>query len=180
MEADWIAQARDGSHEAFSRILREHQASVRGYLSRFVRNDDLVDDLAQETFIAAFRGLAGYRGDASLRTWLLGIARKMALRYLEDLKKRGAARLEPELAAWLLQVADNPARQDQELAALDLCVKRLPPQSAQLVEDFYTKRRTAAAIASSTGRKEGAVWMALLRVREALRQCVTSRLEPTP
>jgi len=180
VERDWIAQAAAGSHEAFARILREHQASVRGYLSRFVRNDDLVDDLAQETFIAAYRSLASYRGEASLRTWLLGIARKMALRYLEDLRKRGAARLDPELAAWLLHIAEQETdhnRQEQELAALEGCVKRLPPRSAELVEDFYYRHRSAAAIASATGRKEGAIWMALLRIREALRACVSSRLE---
>jgi RNA polymerase sigma-70 factor (ECF subfamily) len=179
-ESDWIALAIEGSHEAFARILREHQVSIRGYLSRFVRNDDIVDDLAQETFLGAFRSLAAYRGESSLRTWLLGIARKMALRYLEDLRKRGAARIEPELATWLLQVAGhelNPTRQEQEIAALESCVKRLPLHSAELVDAFYYKHRSAAAIASATGRKEGAVWMALLRVREALRQCVTSRLE---
>src|SRR5204862_7412080 len=101
-ESSWITQALEGSQEAFAQILRAHQASIGGYLSRYVRSDDLVDDLAQETFIAAHRSLAAYRHEASLRTWLLGIARKIALRYLEDLRKRGTTRVDPELAAWLL------------------------------------------------------------------------------
>src|SRR5882724_3443943 len=154
-EAGWIREAAAGSHAAFARILRAHQASIRGYLSKMVRRDDLVDDLAQETFIAAYRNLATYRQEASLRVWLLGIARKMVLRYLEDLRRRGTARVEPELASWLLQVADRdsvPGRHDQELEALEACLRRLPAHSGRLVEDFYYNRRSADSIASATGR----------------------------
>src|SRR5260221_6605240 len=151
-EGLWIQEAAAGSHPAFAKILRAHQASIRGYLSRLVRGEDVVDDLAQETFIAAYRNLATYRQEASLRVWLLGIARKMVLRYLEDLRRRGTARVEPELASWLLQVADRdsfPGRHDQELEALEACLRRLPAHSGRLVEDFYNDRRSADSIASA-------------------------------
>ncbi len=179
-EADWIRDAAAGSHAAFAKILRAHQASIRGYLSRMVRRDDLVDDLAQETFIAAYRNLATWRQESSLRGWLLGIARKMVLRYLEDLKNRGTPRIESELASWLLQSAQRetpPGRHEQELEALESCLRKLPPHSTRLVDEFYYKHRSADSIASATGRSVGAVWMALLRVREALRDCVASQME---
>ncbi len=178
-EGLWIRQAVGGSHAAFAQILRAHQVSVRGYLSRLVRRDDVVDDLAQETFLAAYRNLASHRQESSLRVWLLGIARKMVLRYLEDLRKRGTARVEAELASWLLQTAERDSdagRHERELEALETCLRRLPTHSSQLVEDFYYKHRSAESIASGTGRTAGAVWMALLRVREALRDCVASKL----
>src|SRR5436853_292461 len=170
-ETVWVRETAAGSHAAFARILRAHQVSIRGYLSRLVRGEDLVDDLAQETFIAAYRSLPSYRHESSLRGWLLGIARKMVLRYLEDLRRRGTARVDPELASWLLQIAERdaaPGRHDQELEALETCLRRLPPHSSRLVEDFYYKHRSADTIAAATGRSAGAVWMALLRVREAL------------
>jgi len=179
-EAGWIREAAAGSHAAFARILRAHQASIRGYLSKMVRRDDLIDDLAQETFIAAYRNLATYRQESSLRGWLLGIARKRVLRYLEDLRHRGMARVESELASWLLQTAQrdqDPGRHELELEALETCLRKLPPHSTRLVDDFYYKQRSADSIASASGRTVGAVWMALLRVREALRDCVASKLE---
>jgi RNA polymerase sigma-70 factor (ECF subfamily) len=177
-EALWIREAIEGSHAAFAKILRAHQASIRGSLSRLVRRDDVVDDLAQETFLAAYRNLASYRQESSLRVWLLGISRKMVLRYLEDLRKRGTARVEAELASWLLEAEERPSdRHERELEALGTCLRHLPPHSSRLVEDFYYKHRSADSIAASTGRTAGAVWMALLRVREALRQCVASKLE---
>lgn len=179
-EAGWIRQAAAGSHPAFAKILRAHQASVRGYLSKMVRRDDLVDDLAQETFIAAYRNLATWRQESSLRGWLLGIARKMVLRYLEDLRNRGTPRVEAELASWLLEAArrdESTDRHERELEALETCLRKLPSHSTRLVEEFYYQHRSADSIASASGRSVGAVWMALLRVREALRDCVASKLE---
>ena len=60
---------------AFGELVRRHQSAVRRFLRHLTRHDAaLADDLAQETFIQAYRGLAGFRGEASLPTWLLGIA----------------------------------------------------------------------------------------------------------
>src|SRR5437899_348867 len=83
-----VADVRSGSKEAFSHLVRLHQAKVRCYLGRFVRGADAVDDLAQETFIAAYRSIAAYRQDSSVAHWLLGIARNLALKHLRDDQRR--------------------------------------------------------------------------------------------
>jgi RNA polymerase sigma-70 factor (ECF subfamily) len=182
-ESELVESARKGSHEAFSQILRTHQSHVRGYLSRFIRNDDIVDDLAQETFLNSYRSLGAYKGESSLRTWLLSIARHMALRYLEDVRRRRAhesASLEPSLATWLLahaqETSDLEGRHEKEVAALENCIKGLAPKSAALVSHFYYDGHRAADIARTSGKTEGSVWVALLRIRESLRHCVESRL----
>ena len=60
---------------AFGELVRRHQSSVRNFLRHLTGGDHaLADDLAQDTFIRAYRGLAGYRGQSSFATWLLGIA----------------------------------------------------------------------------------------------------------
>lgn len=60
---------------AFEEIVRRHQSAVRHFLRQLARGDaSLADDLAQETFLHAYRGLARFRGAASFSTWLLGIA----------------------------------------------------------------------------------------------------------
>src|SRR5262245_4998161 len=137
-EADLVERARHGSKEAFTEIMRLHQAQVRAYVSRYVQSNDLVDDLAQETFLDAFRTLRTYRGDSPIRTWLLGIARHRALRYLEDVASRKAHEgrtLDSVLPAWLGRdlESDSPSgsRHTQEVHALDRCVGELPPASAQ-------------------------------------------------
>jgi len=60
---------------AFGELVRQHQSAVRGFLRHLTRGDDaLADDLAQETFILAYRQIGRFRGEARFSTWLLGIA----------------------------------------------------------------------------------------------------------
>src|SRR5262249_26569007 len=62
-------------HGAFAELVRRHQSPVRAFLMRMTRGDShLADDLAQETFLKAWRKMHTFRGDAKLLTWLLGIA----------------------------------------------------------------------------------------------------------
>ncbi len=177
-EARLIEAAGRGSAEAFRGLLRLHQGRVRAYLSRFVRDRDAVDDLAQETFLAAYRDL-GSRGDeAPFGLWLLRIARHRALTHLRDEERRRArtfeAALSRELAARM--ESEEPAGSDPEIAALRSCLEKLPEPSSRLVSDYYFRRRPAVEIAREQGRRESAVGMTLLRIRQTLRDCVKTRL----
>ncbi len=65
----------DDDRAAFGELVRRHQSAVRHFLRHLARGDAaLADDLAQETFVHAWRSLARFRGEASFSTWLLGIA----------------------------------------------------------------------------------------------------------
>jgi RNA polymerase sigma-70 factor (ECF subfamily) len=60
---------------AFGELVRRHQSAVRHFLRQLAGGDGaLADDLAQETFVQAWRGLARFRGGSAFSTWLLGIA----------------------------------------------------------------------------------------------------------
>jgi len=139
-----------------------------------------VDDLAQDTFVRAYRSLSMYRGEAPFRLWLLSIARNRVLRYLDEegrRRSREAETLEAEIARWMARdVEDAPTLQERELTALKTCIETLAPENGTLLTEFYFKKRSAVDIARSTGKKESAVWMALLRLRQVLRKCVESRL----
>ncbi|MGN2247733.1 sigma-70 family RNA polymerase sigma factor [Frateuria sp. GZRR35] len=75
-EAAWIRQVvLHDDHHAFAQLVRLHQSAVRGFLSRLTRNDvERVEDLAQETFLRAYRHLAGFQGRGRLLSWLFRIA----------------------------------------------------------------------------------------------------------
>jgi RNA polymerase sigma-70 factor (ECF subfamily) len=182
-DPDLVERARAGSREAFSLILDRHQAHVRAFLGRYVRNPDVVDDLAQETFLSAYRSLATYRAESPLRIWLLGIARHRALAHLRDEERRRAhegGSLAAALAGWLAgRIESDPgsaANPEPEVSALRSCIEGLPRRSAGLVKDFYFKGHSAARIARETGTAEGTVWVTLLRIREVLRNCIRLRL----
>jgi RNA polymerase sigma-70 factor (ECF subfamily) len=75
-DADLIARVLlDDDHNAFGELVRRYQSPVRAFLTRMTRGDShLADDLAQETFIRAWKHLASFRGEARFSTWLFGIA----------------------------------------------------------------------------------------------------------
>jgi RNA polymerase sigma factor (sigma-70 family) len=76
----------DNDHHAFAELVRNHQSSVRGLLRQLVRSDvTLADDLAQETFLRAFRNLRSFRGEARFSTWLYRIAYNC---FREEARKR--------------------------------------------------------------------------------------------
>lgn len=75
-DADLLARVVvDGDQHAFGELVRRHQSPVRGLLRQLVRADvELADDLAQETFIRAYKHIRSFRGDAKFSTWLYRIA----------------------------------------------------------------------------------------------------------
>ena len=77
-DARLLAEARAGSRLALSRLIDRHQQAVRGFLRRVAADREEADDLAQETFVTAWTQLASWRGQSTVRAWLLGIAWRKA------------------------------------------------------------------------------------------------------
>lgn len=110
-EEGLVGQAVRGDRAAFARLVRQHQSRLRGFLRRLTRGDQaLADDLAQETFLEAWKKLAQYRGEGTFAGWLLRIA---WTRYLMEARRR---KLEP-----LEETDERAAPQDMSLdSRLDL------------------------------------------------------------
>ena len=72
-----LAAVRDGSERAFNMLIDRHQQAVRTFLRRVTARDD-ADDIAQETFLAAWTKAKSFKGDSSVRSWLFSIAWRKA------------------------------------------------------------------------------------------------------
>ena len=102
-DADLIARVlAHEDHNAFGELVRRHQSPVRAFLMRMTRDAHLADDLAQETFLKAWKKLYAFRGTARFSTWLFGIAfnefrdfarqrKELALEDADDLPAEPAA-----------------------------------------------------------------------------------------
>jgi RNA polymerase sigma-70 factor, ECF subfamily len=75
-------RARLGDKEAFAMIVSRHGAALYRYASRVVDDPGSTEDVLQETFLDAWRGLPSFRGDSSLRTWLFTLTRHRVSRHL--------------------------------------------------------------------------------------------------
>ena len=77
-ERQLLDALRDGEHSAFQGLVRPHLASLLALGRRLTGDHQWAEDLTQETLVRAYRGIAGFRGDASLRTWLFRIQIRLA------------------------------------------------------------------------------------------------------
>ena len=148
---------------------------VHGYVRmRLAPHMELVDDLVQEVFLAALKGLPSFAGRASLKSWLLGIARhkvedhyRARLRPLEtavelDDDSTSAAVEFPQFDSMI----DNARLRDKTRRVLS----RLPEAYAYALLWRYWEKRSVRAIAAETGRTEKAGERLLARARTRFKQ----------
>jgi RNA polymerase sigma-70 factor, ECF subfamily len=77
-EAALVAELRTGSEEAFAWLIAHYHQPIYSLLARTVRNSADAADLTQEVFVKVFRGIHGFHGESSLRTWIYRIALREA------------------------------------------------------------------------------------------------------
>jgi RNA polymerase sigma factor (sigma-70 family) len=115
-DAALLTAVRGGSERAFNTLVDRYQQPVRMFLRRLLGNEADADDMAQETFVAAWTHARSFRGEASVRGWLCGIAWR---------KAKGAQR---SWARQRVREAEHHARSNESGAAATmedrLAVKR--------------------------------------------------------
>ena len=82
-----VTRAKQGDQRAFEMLVVKYQRRIERLIGRMVRDVDLVQDIAQESFIRAYRALPQFRGDSAFYTWLYRIAINTAKKALVELKR---------------------------------------------------------------------------------------------
>jgi RNA polymerase sigma-70 factor, ECF subfamily len=104
-----VERAQRGDQAAFEMLVVKYQRRVERLIGRMVRDVDLVQDIAQEAFIRAYRALPQFRGESAFYTWLYRIAVNTAKRMLLELKR------DPLVVHSALQIGDD----GEETSALE-------------------------------------------------------------
>jgi RNA polymerase sigma factor (sigma-70 family) len=107
-DAALLASVSQGSERAFNRLIDRHQQAVRNFL-RGVAGPNDADDIAQETFLAVWTNARGYRGGASVKSWLFSIAWRKAKGMQRGWFRRARRDAGYHEASELTQPADTPS-----------------------------------------------------------------------
>lgn len=162
--------ARDSA--AFDALVRRHQAPLRAFLIRLTGNSAGADDIAQETFLKAYRGLGAFRGGASFRSWLFAIAIREAA--MERRRASAMARAETS-AADLGASPAEPSSMSLDLQAALSSLSREERAAALLCDAAgFSHAEAATAMAAPLG----SVKTYVLRAREKLRAALGAEAAP--
>jgi RNA polymerase sigma-70 factor, ECF subfamily len=149
VDALLVARAQRGEQRAFEMLVIKYQRRIERLIGRMVRDADLVQDIAQESFIRAYRALPQFRGDSAFYTWLYRIAVNTAKKALVDLKR------DPVIPESALQVSDD----DDETSR-----REFEPSDGETPDAVLASKEIALAVNA-----------AIEALSEDLRQAITLR-----
>lgn len=166
-DRDLIEAARGGDRAAVDALLARYERPIYRFGLRMCGDEESAREVLQETMIAAFRHLRGFRGDAALSTWLYRIARSFCI------KERRGGRAMEALDERLADAGPTPAVRThvREIgAALIAAIGALPPEQRDVLILRDVEGRSADESARMVGIEVGALKSRLHRARAALRE----------
>jgi len=184
-DAELVARVQKGDKQAFDLLVVKYQYRVIHLVSRYVRGDE-AQDIAQDAFIKAYRGLANFRGESAFYTWLYRIAVNTAKNYLSSARhKREVGSVDASEAenyddASLLRDGATP---EQVLAAEQLeqkvfaAIKQLPPDLKRAITLREIEGLSYEQIATEMDCPIGTVRSRIFRAREAIDEVIKPYVE---
>jgi RNA polymerase sigma-70 factor (ECF subfamily) len=175
-----IQAAQAGDHDAFAALLDAHLPHIRTFLALKAPVPQLVDELAHDTFVFAFRHFDDFKPGTSFRAWVRAIAWNL-LRAEVQRFARERANLD-RLTAWqLTEWETSPAEtvSSAEAEHLHDCLAQLDGLLRELITLKYRDDHTTETIAAKLKRSLVWVRVSLFRVRQQLRECIEAKLRTT-
>ena len=177
-ETPLVRAAQSGDHDAFAALLDAHLPHVRTFLALKAPVPQLVDELAHDTFVFAFRHLHEFKPGTSFRAWVRAVAwnllRAEVQRYAREQVQQD------KFAAWQLAEFNDRATEtasSAEAEHLHDCLAQLDDPLRELITLKYRDDHSTKTIAARLKRSLVWVRVSLFRVRAQLRECIEAKLK---
>jgi len=183
LDANLVRRFNGGDESAFGDIMNRHQSRIFAAAMGLLHNHADAEEITQDTFVRAHRGLARFRGDSSVATWLHRIAINLARnRYWYFFRRRRHATLSLDAPlrdegdsrfSDLLSAADPDPSQESSINefvnAVDTCMDRLEPSQRRILSMRTVLDQSYEEIAAALDINVGTVKSRIARARERLR-----------
>jgi RNA polymerase sigma-70 factor (ECF subfamily) len=157
-----------GERGAFDDLIARWHEPLWRYLRRLTNNDDAARDLAQDTWLRVFRGIARLREPSKLRPWLFGVARNVAM---DRLRSQYTAGSQADVDLEELPAADE-VNLEEDFATLESGLANLPIVERETLTLFYLRELSLEEIAGLVSVPVGTVKSRLFRARQMLRRAM--------
>jgi RNA polymerase sigma-70 factor (ECF subfamily) len=171
--ADRLAR---GDHEAVVETYRAHHAQVRAFAQRLVGDPMIAEDLVHEVFVALPASMRSYRGECSLKSWLVAIAVRHAQHHVRTAQRRRAA--EGRMA---LEPHDVPAMPDADLERAELArtltaaLDGLPLDQRVAFVLCEVEERTSVEVARMLGENDATIRSRVFHAKKKLKDALSSK-----
>ena len=172
-----VERVQRGDKKAFDALVLKYQHKIVNLISRYVRDHAEVQDLAQETFIKAYRALPGFRGDSAFYTWLYRIAINTAKNFLvaqgrrppsADVEVSDAEQFEGESALKELASPERVVLKDEIANVVIKAIEELPEDLRTALMLREIEGLSYEEIAEAMSCPIGTVRSRIFRAREAV------------
>jgi RNA polymerase sigma-70 factor, ECF subfamily len=170
-----VVSAQGGDRQAFSRVVVEVYPQLAGFLAFHAPSPELMDEILQATFVAAFQQLADYEPRGTFAGWLKGIARNLLRKELARrarLQGTDRAAIDALLADVALQEGDDGGEDRSALLGrLKGCLEKLSPRQRLIAERRFVEDVPLNLLAQQFKQTRASVAKLIFTVRRDLRAC---------
>lgn len=170
---DQLEALRRGEPAAIGALYDEHHAAVRAFARRLLGDPSVAEDLVHDVFVCLPKAMTRFRGDSSLRTFLISIAVNRARHFVRAATRQRAALERMAREPYPTDGGDNPeqhARRRELANALSRALGALPLDQRVAFVLCEVEQRSSAETAAIVGAPEGTVRTRLFHARRKLRE----------
>lgn len=163
---------REENKEFYTHLVHRYENKLSGYINRYIKNEDILEDVLQTTFIKAFENLNGFDIKKSFSSWIYRIAHNEALNKLKR-ENRSISGLDPEIFEILTEGNSNP---EKEYAANELkkrvgeCFLDLPIKYRDVLTLYYLEDKKYDEISDILRLPSGTVATRINRGKKLLKE----------
>lgn len=161
----------------FIEALTFHQPALEAYCFANLANREDAREVLQATCVKLWEKAADWDPDTKFLPWAFAVARFTILSHYRDRSRDRLVFDEDVVAAMEDETAEAAIEYDERRDALAICLKKLKPEQADLLQSHYIGNQSLREIAVSTGRSLSAVKMNLLRLRQRLSTCIDREMK---
>jgi RNA polymerase sigma factor (sigma-70 family) len=180
-DLDLISQVLQGDKMAYAQIIKKYQRFVFTLALRFSKCREDAEEIAQDSFIKAFRALATFKQNAKFSTWLYSIVYTTSMTYLRK-KRLDTQSIDDEssiiqLKSHISDFGINDVEHKSKMHYVNLAVSQLAPVDASIITLFYQGEQSLEEIAKALGMEANTVKVKLHRARHRLREKIEGILK---
>ncbi|WP_109097664.1 RNA polymerase sigma factor [Aquimarina sp. AU58] len=177
----YINQVLEGQVNAFSVLVERYQGLVYTVVYRMIKNKEQAEEVAQDSFIKAYKSLSNYRGDAKFSTWLYTIAYRKSLDAIKASKRMITSELIEEVSEGEMELvgdALNYLQVKERKKIISDSIMKLPEDEAAIITLYYFEEKSVKEIVEIVNLTADNVKIKLYRSRKKLYSILKYHISP--